>query len=143
MADTDLARRCTETLLLRIVRPLSMRVWTVARFEPHTDPWSVKLHAAGGLSTGPTTPLAPGCYWTISRDLLAAGLIERVGCREHIQIEPAGAGESVRITHGSTVAYTRAAPLTAFLGRAYSLVGAGAESAWVDADRQAAALPAA
>lgn len=139
MRDQATTPRCTETLLLRVAKPIQMRIWTVAMYDPHSDPWSVRLLASGGLSVSPTTPLAKGCYWTISRDLLAAGCIARVGCREQLVIGPV-AGHFVRIAQGPTVAHTQAKRLSTFLDRTYAVVAAGTENTWVDADRAAAAL---
>lgn len=115
MTDRREKRQGRRTLLLRVKEPLRLRVWVVAEYAPRTDPWSVRLLASGGLSSGPATPLRPGCYWTIARDLLAAGLRAPAGCRSQLEVAP-GLDGTVRLIHGPTVAYTRAAPLTAFLG---------------------------
>lgn len=142
MTDQREKRQDRRTLLLRVEEPLPLRVWAVAEYDPRTDPWSLRLLASGGLSSGPATPLRPGCYWTIARDLLAAGLRAPAGCRSQMEVAP-GPNGTVRLIHGATVAYTRAAPLTAFLGETYALVPTGAESRCITAEEMAAALPAA
>ncbi|WP_226360976.1 SsgA family sporulation/cell division regulator [Pseudonocardia sp. ICBG1142] len=143
MKTKHTARRCQESLLLQVVKPFPMQVWTVALYDPRTDPWSVWLLARGGLSNGPASRLSAGCYRTIARDLLAAGLFEPVGCREQVAIEPATVGDAVRIAHGPTIAHMRANRLGSFLSRTYALVEPGTESAWVNPDEQVGALLAA